>query len=41
MIDIRAPEDIASLSETVDLECKLAAGKDGQGQLPHDFWNTY
>ncbi|MDH3360334.1 MAG: putative DNA binding domain-containing protein, partial [Desulfobulbaceae bacterium] len=30
-----------TLSETVDLECKLAAGKDGRGQLPTDFWKTY
>lgn len=41
MIDIRTVEDIATLSETVDLECKLAAGKDGKGQLPVDFWPTY
>ncbi|EKD38594.1 MAG: hypothetical protein ACD_75C00682G0002 [uncultured bacterium] len=41
MIDIRTLADIASLSETVDLECKLAAGKDGKGQLPADFWPTY
>lgn len=41
MIKIRTLEDIATLSETVDLECKLAAGKDGKGQLPVDFWPTY
>lgn len=41
MIDIRALEDITTLSETVDLECKLAAGRDGNGQLPVDFWPTY
>lgn len=41
MIDIRTLADITSLSETVALECKLAAGKDGKGQLPADFWPTY
>jgi ATP-dependent DNA helicase RecG len=41
VIKIRTLDDIASLSEAVDLECKLAAGKDGKGQLPTDFWPTY
>lgn len=41
MIKIQTLDDIASLSEAVDLECKLAAGKDGKGQLPTDFWPTY
>jgi predicted HTH transcriptional regulator len=41
MIEIRTLDDLATLSETVDLECKLAAGKDGKGQLPADFWPTY
>lgn len=41
MIDIKTLSDIDSLSESVDLECKLAAGKDGKGQLPTDFWPTY
>jgi len=27
--------------ETLGLECKLAAGRDGKGQLPADFWPTY
>ncbi|TBU77573.1 transcriptional regulator [Pseudomonas daroniae] len=29
------------IKESVDLECKLAAGPDGQGKLPTDFWATY
>ncbi|MDO4232054.1 MAG: putative DNA binding domain-containing protein [Lautropia sp.] len=33
--------DLEHLAETVDLECKAAQGKDGQGELPHDFWKTY
>lgn len=33
--------DIAQLRESVALECKLAAGRDGQGALPEDFWPTY
>jgi predicted HTH transcriptional regulator len=39
--DIRTLADIETLSESVDLECKLAAGRDGKGQLPNDFWPTY
>ncbi|MDY0220432.1 MAG: putative DNA binding domain-containing protein, partial [Desulfobacterium sp.] len=41
MIKIRSIADIEILSETVNLECKLAAGRDGRGQLPKDFWPTY
>lgn len=41
MIDIRTLSDIEALSESVDLECKLAAGRNGKGQLPTDFWPTY
>lgn len=41
MVDIRTLSDIHALSESVDLECKLAAGRDGKGQLPNDFWPTY
>jgi ATP-dependent DNA helicase RecG len=38
---INTLEDIAALSESVDLECKLAAGQDGNGKLPADLWSTY
>jgi predicted HTH transcriptional regulator len=41
MTNIHTLEDIATLSETLGLECKLAAGRDGKGQLPADFWPTY
>jgi len=38
---INTLEDIAALSESVELECKLAAGQDGKGKLPADLWTTY
>jgi ATP-dependent DNA helicase RecG len=41
MTNIQTLEDIATLSETLGLECKLAAGQGGRGQLPADFWPTY
>jgi len=34
-------EDIALLRESVDMECKLAGGRDGRGELPKDFWPSY
>jgi len=33
--------DLAQLAESIDLECKLAAGSDGRGRLPKEFWPTY
>ena len=33
--------DLAELRETEDVEIKLALGRDGQGELPKDFWPTY
>ena len=41
MIDIQSIADLELLRESVDLECKLAAGRDGKGALPEDFWPTY
>lgn len=41
MLNIETLEDIAALRESVDIECKLAQGKDGQGAFPHDAWETY
>ncbi|MEY2726480.1 MAG: hypothetical protein RLZZ458_2347 [Planctomycetota bacterium] len=41
MIDIQSRADLELLRESVDLECKLAAGRDGQGAVPEDFWRTY
>ena len=34
-------DDIATLAESVDLECKAAQGRDGRGELPEDFWKSY
>ena len=41
MIDIESIADLELLRESVDPECKLAAGRDGQGALSEDFWPTY
>lgn len=41
MLELLTVEDLAELAETVELECKLAQGQDGKGQLPRDFWPTY
>jgi ATP-dependent DNA helicase RecG len=41
VIEIQSLADLETLAETVELECKLAAGGDGKGQLPRDFWPTY
>lgn len=41
MIEIQSVADIELLQETIDLECKLAGGRDGQGAVPDDFWTTY
>lgn len=41
MIDIQSIADLELLRESADLECKLAAGRDGKGALPEDFWPTY
>lgn len=38
---IESLTDIELLREAYDLECKLAAGIDGRGKLPADFWETY
>lgn len=37
MLDLRTLDDLALLRETVDLECKLAHGASGQGEVPKDF----
>jgi ATP-dependent DNA helicase RecG len=41
MHEILSLEDFEVLAETVELECKLAAGQDGKGQIPKEFWPTY
>ena len=39
---IHSISDIKVLSEGIDLECKLAAGRDNKGELPKKtFWETY
>ena len=32
---------LAELQESVDIECKQAGGKDGKGELPNSFWDSY
>lgn len=34
-------DDISTLTESVDVECKAAQGRDGRGELPEDFWKSY
>lgn len=41
MFAITSESDLLLLRESLDLECKLANGKDGQGAVPEDFWKTY
>lgn len=41
MIKITCLDDIASLRESTEIECKLAQGKDGSGALPKDMWESY
>jgi predicted HTH transcriptional regulator len=41
MATVVAQEDLGELTESLVLECKLAQGKDGKGELPKDFWPTY
>ncbi|MBF0503426.1 MAG: putative DNA binding domain-containing protein [Candidatus Riflebacteria bacterium] len=41
MIEFQTIADLELLQESVDLECKLAAGRDGDGVLPETFWSTY
>lgn len=41
MFEVRTLDDLQLLCETVELECKLAQGQDGHGEVPKDFWPTY
>lgn len=34
-------EDLLALGESVDVEFKRAAGRDGRGEVPKDFWPSY
>lgn len=35
------PEYLSTLAESMDIECKAAQGRDGNGELPEDFWKSY
>ena len=39
--DLLTLDDIATLAESVDVECKAAQGRDGRGELPDDVWKSY
>jgi len=41
IFDLQTLDDLSLLAESVDLECKLAQGQDGKGEVPKDFWSTY
>lgn len=41
MFDLHTLDDLQLLAETAELECKLAQGQDGKGEVPKDFWPTY
>ena len=41
MNDDMTLDDLSTLAESVDLECKAAQGRDGRGELPEDFWKSY
>lgn len=34
-------DDLYLLQESSEIECKLALGKDGLGEVPEDMWETY
>ena len=33
--------EFSVLKETYDIECKAAQGRDGNGEVPRDFWESY
>ena len=41
MTKINSIADLELLRESIEVECKLAAGRDGTGAVPEDFWPTY
>ncbi len=41
LANLRTTDDIFALRETENLECKLAQGRDGNGAVPKDMWETY
>lgn len=40
MTEIQSLADIDTLSESADVECKLAQGRDGQGACPQSLWES-
>ena len=40
-MDIHSIQDLSLLCESEEVEFKEAAGKDRQGELPNNFWETY
>lgn len=38
---IETLEDIELLAESIEMECKAAQGRDGKGELPDSFWESY
>jgi len=40
-LELTDPTNLAGLAESTELECKAAQGKDGQGEVPKSFWETY
>lgn len=40
-IELLTLDDLDLLQESCELECKLAQGQSGQGEVPKDFWPTY
>jgi ATP-dependent DNA helicase RecG len=40
-VRIETLDDIAALRESDEVECKLANGRDGKGQIPKDLWQSY
>lgn len=38
---IKSTEDLVGLREAVEVEFKLAAGRDGKGAAPKDLWRSY
>ncbi|MBU2893530.1 putative DNA binding domain-containing protein, partial [Colwellia sp. D2M02] len=41
MLELSSLEDISILRESSEIECKLAGGKDGKGEVPKDMWESY
>lgn len=41
MADELTLDDLSTLAESTDLECKAAQGRNGLGELPEDFWKSY